>query len=133
MTNQYDPLPHGKPILLVDFDGVIHSYESGWQGVDVIFDPPVPGVFAWLENALVNFEIHVYSSRSSSLEGRNAIIRYIVKHGGTFLAGQLHYTAEKSRAFLTIDDRCVCFNGNWSAPELNSENLIKFKPWNKKS
>lgn len=30
----------GKPILCLDFDGVIHSYASGWKGADVIPDPP---------------------------------------------------------------------------------------------
>jgi len=34
-----------KPILLIDFDGVIHSYTSGWQGAGVISDPPVEGAF----------------------------------------------------------------------------------------
>jgi len=28
-----------KPILCLDFDGVIHSYSSGWKGADVIPDP----------------------------------------------------------------------------------------------
>lgn len=32
-----------KPILCLDFDGVIHSYSSGWKGADVIPDPPVAG------------------------------------------------------------------------------------------
>jgi hypothetical protein len=26
----------GKPILCLDFDGVLHSYSSGWKGADVI-------------------------------------------------------------------------------------------------
>ena len=31
-----------KPILCLDFDGVIHSYISGWKGADVIPDPLKP-------------------------------------------------------------------------------------------
>jgi hypothetical protein len=120
-----------KPILLIDFDGVIHSYKSGWQGVDIIPDPPVPGVFEWLEKALNDFEIHVYSSRSSELAGRMAIIKYISKHAGAGLAGKFYYPAEKSRAYLTIDDRCVCFQGDWGDPQLAPENLKAFRPWYK--
>ena len=32
-----------KPTIILDFDGVIHSYTSGWQGADVIGDPPWRG------------------------------------------------------------------------------------------
>src|SRR5690606_25612227 len=52
-----------KPILCVDFDGVIHRYDSGWQGATVITDGVVPGFFEWLDEAGQIFQIVVYSSR----------------------------------------------------------------------
>ncbi len=53
-------------ILCIDFDGVLHSYSSGWKGVDTIPDPPVDGAIEWLR-ALIDdprFDPQVYSSRS---------------------------------------------------------------------
>ncbi len=40
-----------KPILCLDFDGVIHSYTSGWKGADVIPDPPVEGAMQFIWDA----------------------------------------------------------------------------------
>jgi hypothetical protein len=131
MPDKYDPKPRGKRILLLDFDGCIHSYKNGWQGVAIIPDPPVPGVFEWIETALIYFDIHVYSSRSSSPEGKYAMYEYIKKHAGPDLALNLTYTSEKSRAWITIDDRCVCFNGKWSDTRYDPEELLKFNPWYK--
>jgi hypothetical protein len=128
MTN-WDPKPHGKPILCLDFDGCIHSYASGWQGVGFIPDPPVPGVFEWLEDALIHFEVHIYSSRSTEKRGREAMYDYIEKHAGQSMAEQLYFSKEKPRAWLTIDDRCICFNGDWSLPSLDPKKLLEFKPW----
>ena len=44
-------MPKSKPILCLDFDGVPHSYTSGWKGVDIIPDPPVPGAMQFLVGA----------------------------------------------------------------------------------
>lgn len=57
-----------KKRILVDFDGVIHSYRSGWKGLDVIPDPPVENAIKWLETICGDerFEVSIYSSRSCS-------------------------------------------------------------------
>ena len=41
-----------KPILCMDFDGVIHSYESGWRGATIIPDVPVEGALEFLKAAI---------------------------------------------------------------------------------
>lgn len=33
-----------KKTVIFDFDGVIHSYTSGWRGENIIPDPPVSGI-----------------------------------------------------------------------------------------
>lgn len=131
MTDKYDPKPHGKPILLLDFDGCIHSYSSGWQGAAVIPDPPVPGIFEWIEAALIYFEIHVYSARSTEPVGRLAMFEYVRKHAGpnSTLAFRVTFTDKKTRPFITIDDRCVRFDGNWSDPQFDPQTLLKFTSW----
>ena len=54
---------HSKPILCLDFDGVIHRYSKGWSAGE-LYDPPTDGFFDWLIEAQDKFDIVVYSSRS---------------------------------------------------------------------
>jgi hypothetical protein len=124
-----------KPVLLVDFDGVIHSYTSGWQGVAVVADPPVPGALQFLADATRVFDVCIYSSRSKDAGGRQAMKDWLRKHDDAVIPrmdpaiidGTIRFPLEKPAAFLTIDDRCICFTGDFPNPE----ELLHFKPWNK--
>lgn len=69
-----------KPILTLDFDGVIHSYSSGWKGARVIPDPPVPGALEFIVLALGHFRVAVHSSRSHQWGGRRAMKRWMRAH-----------------------------------------------------
>ena len=69
-----------RPILCLDFDGVIHSYVSGWKGAHIIPDPPVEGATDFIMAALQRFDLAIYSSRSKSLRGRWAMKRWLRHH-----------------------------------------------------
>lgn len=69
-----------KPILCLDFDGVIHSYVSGWKGATVIPDPPVFGALEFIVTALDTFEVHILSSRSHKWGGRRAMKKWLYAH-----------------------------------------------------
>ena len=68
-----------KQTLVLDFDGVLHSYSSGWKGAAVIPDPPVPGALEALVGYLERFEVAIVSSRSHQWGGRRATRRWLVK------------------------------------------------------
>jgi len=61
------------PILCVDFDGVINSYKSGGLArggrSDYIPDPPVPGALRWLNEAMKDWDVQIYSGRSRDAAG----------------------------------------------------------------
>ena len=69
-----------KPIICLDFDGVIHSYTSGWKGAAVIPDPPVDGALDFIVGATKEFRVAIFSSRSKSLLGRRAMKAYLYRH-----------------------------------------------------
>jgi len=70
----------GKPIVAVDFDGVLHAYTTGWHGPAVVADGPVLGALEWLVKLLPHFDVAVHSARSSSWAGRSAMRTWMRKH-----------------------------------------------------
>lgn len=115
-----------KPILLLDFDGVIHQYTSPWTKADEILDGPVPGAKEFVAEAGKIFELCIYSARSLQPGGIEAMKAWLILHD--FPLHLLSFPTEKPPAFLTIDDRCVCFEGEFPRPEA----LLKFRAWNKR-
>lgn len=127
-----------RPILCLDFDGVIHGYDSGWKGAHIIPDKPVPLAAEFIIEAAEHFQICIFSSRSKSIRGRWAMQTYIRDLLGMapaskqekydFLYEEIQYPWFKPSASVTIDDRAITFTGQW--PKISE--LKGFKPWNKK-
>ena len=121
-----------KPILCLDFDGVCHSYTSRWQNATHIPDPPVLGMWAFLEDAFHHFELHIFSSRSHQDGGIEAMQEWFIEYADTGFRQDiarkfLHFPMVKPPAFITLDDRGLCFTGIWPDVQM----LLQFKPWNK--
>lgn len=136
-----------KYIICCDFDGVLHSYSSGWQGADTISDPPVPGALEWLIAISQDdrFELAVYSSRSKEPGGIDAMDFWLWTHLRNHAAAQgmknteakqwardtisrLTFPTQKPAASMTIDDRAFRFEGLFPTAEW----MLAFKPWNKR-
>jgi hypothetical protein len=140
-----------KPIICLDFDGVLHSYTSGWKGADVIPDPPVPGAIEFILRAGQHFNVAIFSSRSNQTGGIKAMVEWLIKHGldpeaihradqalhlGVVAEdlverpwhGSVYFPTEKPPAMVSIDDRCLTFTGVWPA----IDELLSFQPWNKR-
>ena len=136
----------GKDIC-IDFDGVIHSYKSGWKGTTEIPDPPVPGAFEFLTQLVeAGWTVNVYSSRSKgshqeycdtkehhklacTTDGIRAMQEWFAAHDlPEDVLLRLKFPVTKPAAVMTVDDRAFCFEGRF--PSLDW--IERFRPWNKR-
>ena len=109
--------------VVFDFDGVIHSYKSGWKGVDVIPDKPVNGIkeaIGEIKNA--GYEVVVVSTRCADEKGMKAVNKYLNDNG--IIVDRV--CKEKPPAIVYVDDRAICFDGN---TDTLFNKIINFKPW----
>lgn len=150
-----------KPILCLDFDGVVHSYTSGWKGASVIPDPPVPGALEFIHEAVNGgiFDVQIFSSRSHQWGGKRAMKRWLREHyRELFWQREYIKTAAGSQSFThaDIDDDAWQWGAHivqrigfpWFKPPAmvtlddraitftgrwpDLAELRYFKPWNKK-
>jgi predicted HAD superfamily phosphohydrolase YqeG len=93
--------------IAVDFDGVMNTY-TGWKGEAELFEPR-PGLRAFLEQLrAAGFKVVVYSTRPAS-----RIRSWLVDHDLSALVDDV--TNGKPMAIAYIDDRAVCFDGDFDA------------------
>lgn len=140
--------------ICLDFDGVIHSYETRWMDAAFVADEPVPGALKFIKEVLENpdYELKIFSSRSNQEGGIKAMQLwlkhwFIKEYGwevGSGIGNQLaktsnflapehpqfytYFPREKPSAYITIDDRAFKFEGAFPSFAV----IDTFKPWNKK-
>ena len=109
--------------VVFDFDGVIHSYVSGWQGMTVITDPPVNGIReAIADIRRAGYEVIVVSARCADQDGLKAVEEYLERNDI-----KVHRVCkEKPQAKVYIDDRALHFDGH---AETLLEKIDIFTTW----
>ena len=108
-----------KKTILVDLDGVLNQYNGRFDELQI---PDIKeGAKEFVENLSQNFIVKIFITRNKILATKwlikNNLDKYITD-----------ITDIKEPSHLHIDDRCICFDGNFS----NTINQIKnFRPWYK--
>lgn len=114
-----------KKTVVFDFDGVIHSYTSGWKGESVIPDPPVPGIREAISDIRrAGYEVVIVSTRCATKEGYGAVRAWLIDNEIEVDGVK----TEKPPAVVYIDDRAICFDGN---PDNLLNKISGFEPWYK--
>lgn len=106
-----------RPIVCVDLDGVLNLFD-GWKGADH-FHAPRPGAREFLRALRErNFEVVVFTVRWAP-----HVEQWLEQHG---LAGFIdRVTDRKPPAHVFIDDRAICFDGDFT---LALQRIASFKP-----
>jgi hypothetical protein len=128
-----------KPILCLDFDGVIHRYSKGWMDGS-IYDPVTEGFWPWVIRATRTFDARIFSSRFTTENQAKEGYLYLQKefmqwsqrqttHPGVDAFHQIGLTISltKPPAFVTIDDRALTFTGDWE--DFPALQVLEFKTW----
>jgi phosphoglycolate phosphatase-like HAD superfamily hydrolase len=111
-----------KKTIVFDFDGVIHSYVSGWKGVNNCPDAPNDDVVETIRALREkNYEVIVVSTRCADPDGQNAVKQYLKRYRIEVDGVK----AEKPPALVYVDDRAVCYKPGMDL--LND--ITSFKSW----
>ena len=94
-----------KKTILLDLDGVLNTYTGNY---DENFIPPIKdGVHEFVEKLSQNFDVKIFTTRNKLLASKWIIENKLDK----FVSDVTDF---KSPAYLTIDDRCLNFRGDYN-------------------
>ena len=108
-----------KKTILLDLDGVLNIYSGKYN--EKFIEPVSNGAFEFIKDLSVNYKIVIFTSRNLLQASK-----WVIENGlEEFIE---NVTNVKEPAYLTIDDRCIKFNGNFSDLKSDIEN---FEVWYK--
>ena len=107
-----------KKKILIDLDGVLNKY--GKEKYDENYIPEIKdGAKEFIEKLSEVAELYLFTSRNLMLSAKWLIENKIDKYFK-------NVTNVKLPSFLYIDDRAICFNGNF---EKTYNEVLEFKPY----
>jgi hypothetical protein len=98
-----------RQTVCLDFDGVVHSYVSGWAGETVIPDPPIHRCGEAIARLRRSFRVVIHSPRCRTEAGREAIQNWLRQHN----IEVDEICEHKPPAMVYLDDRAIRFTGDW--------------------
>lgn len=106
-----------KKTIQIDLDGVLNTYIGNYNESEI---PPIAdGAIKFLKKLEEHYYLILFSSREPK-----KVEEWVKKYEiGKYFT---KITNVKQAAYLTIDDRCICFNGDFVKTIKEIEN---FKVW----
>lgn len=106
-----------KGTIALDFDGVLHSYEEGWNG-PIPKEEPINGSIKFVADLFeLGYNVVIFSCRAKTEKGKTGIANWLRKYH--FPEMEILY--EKPEALLYIDDKGCRFDGSF----LKALNFVK--------
>lgn len=107
-----------KRKILIDLDGVLNQY--GNDNFDENYIPDLKlGAKEFIKSLSIDFELYLFTSRNLLLASKWLINNDLDKYFNDV-------TNIKIPSFLYIDDRAICFNGNFNQ---TLEEIDRFKTY----
>jgi hypothetical protein len=125
MNKRKQPLEALHPMIICDFDGVLH-----WDRLNVVgdahgFDIPVPGACEWVLGAVAQgYDVVIWSCSCNTPKGEEDVRAWLKRNGFPDLR-ILH--EHKPYACMFLDDHAMRFAGEFPVPGT----LHDIRSWNR--
>ena len=95
-----------KRTILIDLDGVLNEYKGDYDKNHI---PNIKeGALDFLQDLSQNYELYLFTTRDI-IKAQSWLVENKIEK---FFSGVIN---QKIPAYLIIDDRCVCFDGNYNS------------------